>query len=223
MKHRNKKTAHTASQLLDDAKLNIKKCNYYEALHNVNAYLLFNQHSEEGLLIKGLCYLYLAETDKARFLFDVVMEQNKDNAFAYYCYAEYYKLNLDYKIALAHVNTAICIDEENTIYYRLAVELSFFMGELENAYTLINRAIVVNPFKEDLYFWRAMILAHMHKYTVAIHDLTRAIGLEPAYADAYRLKAKLMLKTGQRANAIKDLHKARQLERLASEHLSSAA
>jgi tetratricopeptide (TPR) repeat protein len=204
----------TASQLLDDAKSYIALGEYYEALHAVNAFLLFQPHHHEGILMKGLCYLYLNENDKARFLFDLVIDEDQNCAFAYYCYAEYYKLNMDYQTALTYINGAIATGEENTTYYRLAAEISFFMQSYDDAFAVINRAIVVNPFREDLYLWRAVILEKFGKITVAVNDLHRAISINPKYVEAYRMKAKLMLKTGNTTDALNDLHKAQQLERL---------
>ncbi len=213
----------STSQLLDDSNSALLNGRYYDAMHLLNAYLLFDHTNILARLRKGLCYLYTNQPDKARFLFDQVLSEGEDQAEAYYCYAEYYKLHFDYELANTYISAAISADNENATYHWLASEICFLKSDLDASFTLINRAIVLNPFKEELYYWRAMILNRFGKETVAIGDLTRAICINPSFSDALRLRAKIRMNMGVVEEALKDLKQAQRFELLKQEELKRAA
>jgi tetratricopeptide (TPR) repeat protein len=216
-------SAMSSTQLLKDAQASIKAGKYYEAMHYLNAFLLFQPRNHVAILHKALCYLYIGKTSKSLYLIDLVNEENPELAETHFCYAEYYKLMLDYQLALHHINVALSSDGENASYYRLAAEICYLNNDIQDAYHLINRAIVVSPFREELYVWRAIILNKLAKPQIALHDLQRAISLSPQYVDAHRLRAKILIKSGQAEEALISLRKAKQFERLQNGRISHAA
>lgn len=211
------------AQLLDEATTAIARTNYYEAMHLLNTFLLFEPKHIDARLKKGLCYLYTEQFEHARILFDQVLNETGGHAEAYYCYAEYYKLMLDYDFALTYIADALQMDEENATYHRLAAELCYLQQDNEEAFGLINRAIVINPFKEEFYYWRALLFIRFDKLQVAINDLNRAISLNPHYAEAYRKRANLKMRAGEVDAALNDLKQAQRLELLQAEQFKTAA
>lgn len=213
----------SSTQMLQDAQASIKAGKYYEAMHYLNAFLLFHPRNHVAVLHKALCYLYTGNTSKSLYLMDTVYEENPEIAETHFCYAEYYKLMLDYNLAKHHINVALSSDGENASYYRLAAEICFLNDDIQDAYHLINRAIVVSPFREELYVWRAIVLNKLAKPQIALHDLQRAISLCPQYVDAHRLRAKILFKSGQTAEGLNSLRKAKQFERIQNGRVSHAA
>jgi tetratricopeptide (TPR) repeat protein len=213
----------TAAQLMDDAQASMKKFEYYEALHALNAFLLFHPNDQEALLLKGQCYLNMGHTDKARFLFDWVMENNPDLANAYYCQAIYYKTVMNYTTALEYVLGALANNPEHANYCQLAAEISYFAGNLNDSYALINRAIISAPFREELYLWRAIILDKYNKPLIALSDLNRALALKPSYADAMHLRAKINMQLGNQEAYMKDLYQLEQITIMRTQPGSHAA
>jgi tetratricopeptide (TPR) repeat protein len=203
-----------STQLLDDANACIASGKYYDALHCVNTFLLLHPEDVKGLLLKGLCYLYTDQSAKARYMFDLALESYPDNDEAYYCYAEYYKLEMNYEAATQYINAAMACGSENATYLRFAAELSLLQEDYEQAFQLINRAIVINPFREDVYYWRALILMRLQKNAVAINDLNRALSLNPTFADAYRLRASLHMQQGEIEAGLADIKRAQRHETL---------
>lgn len=211
------------AQLFDEAVASISRANYFEAMHLLNTFLLFEPKHIDARLKKGLCYLYTEQFESARIMFDQVLDETGGHAEAYYCYAEYYKLMLDYDFALTYIADALQLDEENATYHRLAAEICYLQQDNEEAFGLINRAIVINPFREDLYYWRALIFIRFEKLQVAVNDLNRAISINPQYVEAYRKRANLRMRAGEVDSALTDLKNAQRFELLQAEHLNHAA
>ena len=203
-----------STQLLDDAHAYIHAAKYFDALHCINTYLLLEPADVKGFLLKGLCYLYTDQAAKARFMFDLALQHNSDNEEAYYCYAELYKLEMNYEAATTYINAAMACGPESAKYLRFAAELSLLQEDYEQAFQLINRAIVTNPFREDVYYWRALILIRLQRPAVAINDLNRAISLNPTYADAYRLRASLHMQQGNIDTGLADIKLAQRHDSL---------
>lgn len=201
-----------SDQLLEEAVMAIEDQHYARALHLLNVYLLVYPDHMDARLQKGLCYLYLNEAPKARYMFDQVLEEEEHHAGALACYAEYYKLMMDYETASHYISAAMAGGDENAAYHRLAAEISYLNQDLDSAYTLINRAIVISPFREELYFWRALILKGFKKMQVAMNDINRALALNPRYTEALKLRAKIRMIIGTFDAANKDLRLAQHLE-----------
>lgn len=210
-------------QLIDEATVAIATCRYEEALHLLNTFLLFQPGNLDARLKKGLCYLYNEQFDEARQLFNEVLDETGGYAEAYYCFAEYYKVMLDYDFALTYITDALMLDEENATYHRLAAELCYLQQDYIESFGLINKAIVINPFKEEYYYWRAIILVRLNKLHVAINDLNRSISINPQFTEAYRKRAHLRMRTGEVDAALQDLRTAQRLELLQAEQTRHAA
>lgn len=199
-------------QLFEDACSAISDHKYGDALHLLNCFLLTQPAHVDARLRKGLCYLYLNEAGKARTIFDQILDESDHHAGALACYAEYYKLMLDYETASHFISAALIADGDNALYHRMAAEIAYLRNDRDSAYGLINRAIVLSPFRDEFYFWRSLILFSFKKFHVALNDINRALALNPVNSDALRLRAKIRITNGIYDDAANDLKRARQYE-----------
>lgn len=211
------------AELPGEARKAISEGRYYDAMDLVNTCLLADHQHMEARLLKGLCYLYLNQSRKAAFLFDQVLEEEEGHAEALACYAEYHKLMMNFEEAAHYISAAIAADPDHATYHRQAAEISFLANDKESAFGLINRAIVLSPFREELYYWRALIMNSMKRTQVAIHDLNRALALNPRYVDALKLRAKLRMYFGTFDDAVKDLKLAQYFENTSGSSLRRVA
>ena len=211
------------AQLLEDANTAINNEQYYQAMNLVNSYLLTDPTNLSARLKKGLCYLYLNQAKKAAYMFDQVLAEDEHNPEALACYAEFFKLNLDYDTASHYISAAIAVDEDNSTFHRMAAEIAYLKNDRESAYGMINRAIILSPFKEELYYWRALILNSFKKTQVAINDLTRALTINPQYVEALKLRAKIRMYNGTFDDAVKDLKLAQRFEHMQEIRLKRVA
>jgi len=205
-------TTLTPEGLLEDAQKAMYNQQYHQALSFLNTFLLREPYHQSARLKKGLCYLYLNQAYRAARMFDQVLEENEYHAEALSCYAEFFKLMMDYETAAKYISSAMAADEENSTYHRMAAEIAYLKNDKDAAYELINRAIVLSPFKEINYYWRALILNSFKKTQVALNDLNRALSINPQYVDALKLRAKMKMYHGTFEDAVKDLKLAQRLE-----------
>lgn len=201
------------ADIYENAVTAIQKGKYEEALHELNMFLLFEPESIDGILKKGLCYLYLDKVEMAAHIFDDVRENNPNLAHVYACIAELFKLQYEFDIAIDFCDKAIRLTNDGESDYNLMLsELFFYKLDFDTAFTYINKAIVQCPHSEYCYYWRALILSRFEKYDSAISDLNKAIALYPEFAEAYRQRASVRIKLNDVDAALKDIKIAQNLE-----------
>ena len=81
--------------------------------------------------------------------------------------------------------TSIRLDPKNTDAILKLAELYLYVEKYEDAITLINQAIKVNPYIAREYFLKGMIYIEKHDTAKAISSIQTAVEQDPNYYDAY--------------------------------------
>jgi len=81
--------------------------------------------------------------------------------------------------------TSIRLDPRNTDAILKLAELYLYVEKYEDAITLINQAIKVNPYIAREYFLKGMIYIEKHDTVKAISSIQTAVEQDPNYYDAY--------------------------------------
>jgi tetratricopeptide (TPR) repeat protein len=212
------RTTHTekkvnASDMYENAIVAIQKASYEDALHLLNMYLLFEPDSVDAQLKKGLCYLYMNQTELAAEIFHDTREKNKNNAHVHACIAELFKLQFEFDIAIDFCDRAIKLCDDSVADYNLLLsELFFYKYDFDTAFTYINKAIIQCPHNEYSYYWRGLILKRFEKYDAAVNDLNKAIALYPGFSEAYRERASVRMRINEVNEALRDIKVAQHIE-----------
>lgn len=199
------------AEMLTEAKQIFDGGNYTEALHMFNMVLLLEHNNVEAKLKRAACYMYLGKLKTAKNILIPVLQKGTHKADTYFYLAELYKINMNYDVALTFAIKALELDEQNANYLLMAAELCYLQKEYDEAFLIINKAIVASSFKKELYYWRALIFIKFDKPQMAISDLNKGIAINEHYADAYRLRGHCKMLLGKIDQYLADLKIAQHL------------
>lgn len=134
---------------------------------------------------RGWCYIKLKRYEEAQKDFNLAIEMEPKNPYAYNGLAHTYKEQKQYQEAIKFFEKAIEFDNEYIYAYRYICDCYEELEQYDEAVQTYNRAIEKFPDDETLYLDRGLLFANQDKYEEALKDYNKAIELYPDYAYAY--------------------------------------
>ena len=144
--------------------------------------------------------------------YHTAIQQNPDNALAYFGRASVYSRSEEYDTALADCDTAIRLLPNFALAYCMRGLVKHHLEHRISAIQDFDNAIRLNPDFAIFYYQRANAKASFGNYSDAIKDFDVAIQLQPDYALAYSIRGVTKAHLGQQDAAIIDCDKAIQLQ-----------
>jgi len=168
---------------------------YAEAEEMANDILRTDHTNADALLVRGLCFYYQDNVDKAFSHFQHVLRMAPDHAKARDIYRRA-KLLKSKK------------EEGNE---------SFKNGRFQEAFDTYTSALAIDANNRTtnakLYFNRAVVLVKMNKLKEALGDCNQAISLDETYVKAYLRRAKCHMDLEQYEDAVRDYEKINKMEK----------
>jgi tetratricopeptide (TPR) repeat protein len=148
--------------------------------------------------------------------FDTVLKLDPSFSPAYAARALTFALASDLKSAMADMDIAIDMDnnnartiEENMVdaYFKLGMAYRDHGGSIK-AQAFLGKVIRIRPEWAPVYIERSKVYTFIEAYDLTIIDLTRAIRYDPAAFEAYILRAEAYMAQGKYELALKDADKS---------------
>ena len=118
----------------------------------------------------------------------------------------------DYKGALIHLNKAIELSPNESLYYRYRSWVKKKLKDLEGALADKDEDIKLDSLCSSSYIGRAYIKQMMNNYSGAIYDYDSAVRIEPSNIYYYQYRAEAKEKSDDIAGAIIDYNKIIELD-----------
>jgi len=216
MKTTTSKSSHVKPSQIFNQALDAMKCNFIpEAIHLFNMYLLFEPMDKSARLKKALCFLYNGQGQKALETMNDVLQEDLSNYETYVSLAEYYCADFEFEMAKIMLDKAMSLatnDAEKSEIFSMFSELSYCSKQMQNALTYVESSIILQPFRAEYLFQRALIELADNKITEAKRDFDIAVQINPEYAEAYRERARCWMLMNKVDNGLRDIRKAQDIE-----------
>jgi tetratricopeptide (TPR) repeat protein len=198
--------ARTESEIFTKGMKLMDRKRYAAAQKNFDILLLLNPSNVDAMLQRGICKMHVGLVNLALDDFSEILLHINGNPEAYAAMAEAYWMMADYEMAKHFIDEALKAKHPlRAEWYEMGCNIYNKLGDINIAYSCINRAIVCNPFDAVLYYKRARILFNMGKIQVAVNDLNKAISFESKFVNAFKLRAECKKVLGDMDGARKDL------------------
>ena len=158
--------------------------------------LQYNALDTEVLIQRARVHAYLLEPQNALADYEHVLRLDPDHAQAHADLAEFLGRNLDVhyrrrKQALKHARRAVELEPDNA-KFRVILALLCREDDPQQASTLLDRAIELDPNLAEAYLRRGMVRWDQGQREAARSDLERSLQLNPDFAAAVRFRAEML-------------------------------
>jgi tetratricopeptide (TPR) repeat protein len=161
---------------------------YNEAIDNYKITLALDDPTSFALLRIGHCYEKLGQDDLALQFFKKTVQDDPLLDKAWIAVTKFYMKRLNYQKALFYINSAVNIDGDNVLYWKLYATINKRLNFLEEAEHGYKRALELGNYELDSWLDRTDILITLGEYEAAIFNLKEAIQFYPENAEIeYRL------------------------------------
>lgn len=168
---------------------------YAEAEEMANDVLRLDQTNADALLVRGLCFYYQDNIERAFLHFKQVLLMAPDHAKA----RDIFRRAKLLKTKKEEGNDA------------------FKAGRYQEAHELYTATLIIDPNNKltnaKVYFNRAVVLVKLGKLKEALGDCDRAIELDETYIKAYLRRAKINMDLEQFEDAVRDYEKVNKMEK----------
>jgi tetratricopeptide (TPR) repeat protein len=173
---------------IEKGKVLEKLKHYEEAIENYKITLALDDPTSFALLRIGYCYEKLGHDDLALQFFKKTVEDDPLLDKGWIAITKYYMKRLNYQKALFYINSAVNIDGDNVLYWKLYATINKRLNFLEEAEQGYKRALELGNYELDSWLDRTDILITLGEYSAAIYNLTQADEFYPENAEIeYRL------------------------------------
>jgi len=191
-------------ELMEKSRIAFKGENYFE----VEKYLLqIHQKTAKVYHLLGLMNYQLKNCPQALAYYDKAIEQNPNDALAYYHRGNTYYHVKDYPNALANYNRAIELNPSEAAYNNQG-NIYSDLKDYSNALQSFDKAIELNPDEFKTYNNRGNVYKSLKKYPNALENYNKAIELNPNYTEAYINRGVLYQNLEDYNRALQDYNKA---------------
>jgi len=137
------------------------------------------------LLKAGFEYYRKGWFDKAKDIFEKIVEYDKENIDAlFFLGVVYYELKNYYK-SLNYFEKALSYSDRNPIVYVNMGTVYKEIGDFENAFLCYQKAIKIDPAFTEAYNHLGTLYQETRQFDIAEEYYKRALSLNPNFADAY--------------------------------------
>lgn len=168
---------------------------YAEAEEMANDVLRSEATNADALLVRGLCYYYQDNVDRAFLHFKQVLLMAPDHAKA--------------RDVFRRAKLLKAKKEEGNV--------AFKAGQFQVAHDLYTETLSVDPLNKltnaKVHFNRAVVLVKMNRLEEALADCDRAIALDESYLKAYLRRAKIHMDMSQFEEAVRDYEKVTKMDK----------
>ncbi|MFC0605392.1 tetratricopeptide repeat protein [Winogradskyella pulchriflava] len=176
------------SAYIEKGKVLEKLKHYEEAIENYKITLALDEPTSFALLRIGHCYDKLNQEDMAIQFFKKTVEEDVLLDKGWIAITKFYMKRLNYQKALEYINTAVNIDGENVLYWKLFATINKRLNFLEEAEIGYKRTLELGNYELDTWLNRSDILIALGEYEAAIFNLIQAAEFYPENAEIeYRL------------------------------------
>jgi tetratricopeptide (TPR) repeat protein len=161
---------------------------YEEAIENYKITLALDEPTSFALLRIGHCYEKLSKDDLAIQFYKKTVEDDPLLDKGWIAITKFYMKRLNYQKALFYINSAVNIDGDNVLYWKLYAIINKRLNFLEEAEHGYKRTLQLGNYELDSWLDRSDILIALGEYHAAILNLTEATEFYPENAEIeYRL------------------------------------
>ena len=163
----------------------------------------------------GISYEEAGQYESAISEFDMAIQLDSDNAYAYHLRALSYSKLGRLSEAISDYTSAIQLDPDDLVYHNRGRSYER-LGEHELAIQDHGMAIKLDSNHAAYYLWRGMSLRESGEYLRAIENYDKAIQLEPSNGLTYQMRALAFRQLGEYQKSISDSTKAIEFDPKAS-------
>jgi tetratricopeptide (TPR) repeat protein len=161
---------------------------YKEAIENYKITLAIDEPTSFALLRIGHCYEKLGQDNLAVQFFQKTIDDDALLDKGWIAITKFYMKRLDYQKALYYIKSAVNIDSENVLYWKLYATINKRLNFLEEAEYGYKRSLELGNYELDTWLDRADILTSLGEKEAAITTLKDAEAFYPENAEIeYRL------------------------------------
>lgn len=161
---------------------------YNQAIENYKITLALDDPTSFALLRIGHCYEKLGNDDMALQFFKKTIDDDALLDKGWIAITKFYMKRLNYQKALYYINSAVNIDGENVLYWKLYATINKRLNFLEEAEHGYKRSLELGNYELDTWLDRGDILITLGEYRGALHTLQQAFEFYPENAEIeYRL------------------------------------
>ncbi|MBO3116177.1 tetratricopeptide repeat protein [Winogradskyella sp. DF17] len=161
---------------------------YHQAIENYKITLALDEPTSFALLRIGHCYEKLGNDDLAVQFFKKTIDDDALLDKGWLAITKFYMKRLNYQKALYYIKSAVNIDGDNVLYWKLYATINKRLNFLEEAEHGYKRSLELGNYELDTWLERSDILISLGEYEIALKNLKEALEFYPENAEIeYRL------------------------------------